>query len=220
MEGRGAREALLREVDLYPVLSGPALSLGRSYEEMMEAVLQGGCRMVQLRMKQGDARDVLELAYRLREKTREAGALLIINDRLDIALACGADGVHLGQSDLPVDVARRLAPELIIGASTHSVEQAVEAQRQGASYANIGPIYPTQTKTGVPRFLGPQVISQVRSKVEIPLTVMGGIKEHHLEGLKAAGARIVAVVTAVTEASDPVAAVRSMRHILTQGASF
>ena len=101
--------------------------------------------------------------------------LLIINDHVDIALAVDADGVHLGQEDLPLAAARRIAPELLIGISTHSREEALKAQGEGADYVNIGPIFPTRTKEGVTRFLGPEAIPGIAAGLEIPFTVMGGI---------------------------------------------
>ena len=127
-------------------------------------------------------------------------------------MAVGADGVHLGQEDLPVAVARQLFPDGIIGASTHSLKQALEAEAAGADYVNVGPIYPTQTKEKLTRFLGPEAIRAVAPHLKIPFTVMGGIKQHHVPELVDAGARIIAVVTAVTAADDPTTAAKSFRE--------
>lgn len=187
---------------LYFVTSEP-LSKGRSTLEVMRAALRGGVRLVQLREKELHARDLAALARSARELTNEFGALLLVNDRLDIALACGADGVHLGQEDLPVADARRLAPELIVGASSHSAAEAAEAEKQGASYVNIGPLFPTSTKAWGREFLGVEGLRAIAPHVRIPFTVMGGIKAAHLPDLAAAGARTVAVVTAITAAEDP-----------------
>jgi len=208
------REAVLSSVDLYPVISGPRFNLGRRDEEILEAALAGGVRMVQLRGKTLTGWELFEQARRFREATRRHGALLIINDRLDVAMASGADGVHLGQTDLPVHVARQLVPDLLIGASTHSAEQAIQAQREGASYVNIGPIYTTGTKEGITKYLGPAAIPEIAGHLQIPFTVMGGIKAHHIEELMLAGARILAVVTAVSEAEDVEAAVREFRQAM------
>ena len=140
--------------------------------------------------------------------------LLIINDRIDIALAVDADGVHLGQEDLPLSAARRIAPELLIGISTHSREEALKAQDEGADYVNIGPIFPTRTKEGVTRFLGPEAIPGIAAGLEIPFTVMGGIGGANIEQVLAQGARRVAVVTAVTMADDMAGAVAALRETI------
>ena len=145
----GQRLAAFAQADLYVVIT-EAFCAGRSALEVLAKTLAAGVRIVQLREKDLEARSLAWQAVEFRRLTREAGALFIVNDRLDIALAVEADGVHLGQEDLPVSMARRIAPELIIGASTHSLEEALEAQETGASYVNIGPIFPTQTKSVVP----------------------------------------------------------------------
>lgn len=208
------REAMLRTVDLYPVISGPRFNLGRRDEDILDAALSGGVRMVQLRGKTLTGRELFSQARWFREATQRHGTLLIINDRLDVAMASGADGVHLGQTDLPVHVARKLAPELLIGASTHSAEQAIQAQEEGASYVNIGPIYATGTKEGITRYLGPEAIPEIAGHLRIPFTVMGGIKKHHIDELMLAGARILAVVTAVSEADDVASEVREFRQAM------
>ena len=154
---------------------------------------------------------LFRLAAEVRRITADVGACLIVNDRVDIALACGADGVHLGREDLPVDVARRIAPGLVIGASAHSVADVLDAQKKGASYVNVGPLFPTSTKK-VPagRFLGIDGLRQMIAAAAIPSTVMGGIKKEHVAGLVAAGARIIAVVSAVTTAENPEQAARDL----------
>ncbi len=201
---------MFRDVDIYPVTC-ERLSAGRSNLEVLDGVIRGGARIVQLREKEYAARDFYELALRFREITARAGVLLVINDRLDIALAAGADGVHLGRDDLPVAAARRLAPELLIGASTHSREDALAVQREGADYLNIGPIFPTRTKAGLHRFLGPGAIAEIGRDLAIPFTVMGGITADNIGEVLAAGAHRVAVVTAITRAPDIAAATRSLR---------
>jgi thiamine-phosphate pyrophosphorylase len=140
--------------------------------------------------------------------------LLIINDHLDVAVAVDADGVHLGQEDLPVEVARKLAPDLLIGASTHSLEQALRAQHDGADYINIGPIFPTKTKEGAEHFLGPDAIAEISSQIQVPFTVMGGIKEENIGDVLTRGARKVAVVTAITKASDIAERVTRLKEMI------
>jgi thiamine-phosphate pyrophosphorylase len=203
------RLALFQQVDLYVVTCEP-LSAGRSDAEVLEAVIAGGGRIIQLRDKESSPRDFYAKAAAFRRRTLDAGLLLIINDYLDVALAVEADGVHLGQDDLPLAAARQLAPELIIGRSTHSRAQALEAQEQGASYVNIGPLFPTGTKNHA-KPLGIQAVRDIAPELHIPFTVMGGIKRAHISELVEAGATRIAVVTAVTHADDMVAAVRTLR---------
>jgi len=179
------------------------LSRGRTTPEIVRAALAAGVRLIQLREKELCARDLVALGREIRRMTADAGALLIVNDRVDAALEIRADGVHLGQEDLPVAAARRLAPDLIIGASTHSAEEAHAAVEAGASYVNIGPLFPTRSKEWGGTFLGIDGLRRIAGSLSIPFTVMGGIRKEHIPDLVAAGARTVAVVTAVTAADDP-----------------
>lgn len=206
------------DAGLYLVTSASG-SKGRSTLDVVRSALAGGVRLVQLREKDWPLRELLRLAGDVRRLTDAAGALLIINDRLDVALAVGADGVHLGQADMPVSVARRMAPELIIGASTHSLDEARAAEAAGASYINIGPIFPTLTKEWHRDFLGLDGIRVIAPAVSIPFTVMGGIKPHHIPELVRAGVRTVAVVTAVTAADDPAQAARELLAAIAQARS-
>ena len=165
---------------------------------------------MQLREKDLGGRELYELAVECRRRTEVAGALLIIDDRVDIALAAAADGVHLGQADLPVAAARRLAPDLIIGASSHSLEEALAAQEAGASYVNIGPIFPTATKPQAVA-LGVEAISRIAPYLRIPWSTMGGINQGNIAQVVAQGARHPAVMSAVTAAPDVSAAARALR---------
>ena len=198
-----------RVAGLYLVTS-QAMSAGRSTLEIVRAALAGGVKLIQLREKEMPLREYVLLAEQVRAMTAAAGCLLIINDRVDVALAVGADGVHLGQDDFPIPIARRLAPDLIIGASTHNVEEALLAQAEGASYINIGPIYPTGTKVWEGAYLGLDGLRTIAAVAQVPFTVMGGIKQNHFPGLMQAGARIIALVTAVTAAQDPEEATRAL----------
>ncbi len=208
------RQARFADVDVY-VVTCAALSRGRADADVLEAVIAGGGKIIQLRAKDLSARDFFGLAEKFRARTRAAGVLLIINDHVDVAVAVAADGVHLGQDDLPTAAARRLAPALLLGRSTHSFAQALEAQAQGADYVNIGPIYATGTKAhAVP--LGPAAIRAIGPRLRIPFTVMGGITRENIDEVVAAGARRIAVVTAVTQADDMAAAVRALRARITR----
>ena len=190
------------------------MSRGRSTLEVIKSALSGGIRLIQLREKNLEREDFMSLAVNARRMTADFGSLLIINDRIDVAQEIGADGVHLGQNDFPIDDARKLAPDLIIGASTHSIDEALKAQSDGASYINIGPLFPTQTKEWNDEFLGIEGLKRISSIATIPFTVMGGIKKCHIPELKAAGARIVAVVTEITGADDPENAARTLLSMM------
>jgi len=191
----------IEQVTIYPV-SCEKLACGRSDEEWLAAVLAGGARIVQLRDKLSDDRTLLAKAQLFRRKTAEAGALFIVNNRLDIALLADADGIHLGNSDLPARQVRNLAPDLLIGVSANTREQAASAKGRGASYFNIGPLFPTATKSGLTSFIGEEAIALFSAESNLPFTVMGGIKLEHVPRLTALGASRIAVVTALTQAEN------------------
>ncbi|MBN2328047.1 MAG: thiamine phosphate synthase [Candidatus Omnitrophica bacterium] len=198
------------DFNLYVVL-GREFSHGRDFDDVAEQAIDGGAGCIQLRDKSMSKRELLVWAHRLRELTLERGATFIINDHLDIALAVEADGVHLGQDDLPVPEARRIAgPHFIIGASTHSAAEARCAVEEGASYINIGPIFATQTKKGAVSPVGPEMITDVTSAVQHPFTVMGGIKLDNVDQVLQRGARRIAVVTAVVGAPNITEAARAL----------
>jgi thiamine-phosphate pyrophosphorylase len=207
----------ITEVTLYPV-SCEKLAAGRGDREWLEAVLAGGARIVQLRDKEADGRTLLAKAKLFRRKTREAGALLIVNDRLDIALLSEADGIHLGNQDLPCEEVRRFAPDLLIGVSCNREEEAASAEERGASYYNIGPLFTTGTKEGIKEFLGLEAIPRFSRHSSLPFTVMGGIKKQHIPALLAAGVRRPAVVTALTQAADIAAETREWVNLLSKQA--
>ncbi|MBW1754506.1 MAG: thiamine phosphate synthase [Deltaproteobacteria bacterium] len=208
---REARTNALKQVDIYPVTC-ERLSNGRSNLEVLKAVIQGGARIIQLREKEYSGKKMYDLALKFREITTKAGVLLIINDHVDIAMAVEADGVHLGQDDFPLKAAIKIAPELLIGASTHSLKEAIQAQKEGADYINVGPIFPTGTKEGIERFLGPEAIAAISPEIDVPFTVMGGISESNIDQVLFNGARRVAMVTAITQAPDIAAQVKSLRE--------
>jgi len=203
-----------RRIDVYPVVTSE-FCLGRSPLEIAESLLKAGVRILQIREKAMPDRPYLELLRQARELTWEYGALLIADDRVDAALIANADGVHLGQDDLPLPDARRIAPDLLIGVSTHNAGEIRQAQDDGCSYLNIGPIFPTSTKklTGI-QFLGLDTLKSLIPSVRVPFSVMGGIKYSHLTGLKAAGAGRIAAVTAFTATEDPGAEASKWRSVL------
>jgi thiamine-phosphate diphosphorylase len=192
---------------LYVILDRSA-SRGRNLEEILDATIAGGCRLIQLREKEWPSGRLLPLAERLRDRCRRAGATFIVNDRVDLALAVAADGVHLGQDDLPVRAARSLLrPGMVLGRSTHSVAQAREAQSDGADYIAVGSMFPTQTKPDF-ELVGPELVRAVRPVTRAPLIGIGGITRDNVAQVIRAGADGVAVISAVCGASDPAAATR------------
>ena len=210
---RQKRIDAFRDIDLYPVTC-ESLSAGRSNVQVLEGLIAGGAWVVQLRDKEASPGDLYKTAVTFREMTTKAGMLLIVNDYVDIALAVDADGVHLGQDDMPPEAVRPIAPDLLIGISTHSLEQALIAQAAGADYINVGPIYPTGTKEVAVKVMGPEAVTDIGSNVDIPFTVMGGIKESNMDALLERGAKRLAIVTAVTEAPDIAEAVKKMRKMI------
>ncbi|HLE44890.1 MAG TPA: thiamine phosphate synthase [Methylomirabilota bacterium] len=188
-------------LDLYVILD-PGASGGRDLVALADAVLAAGARWLQLRAKETTTRELTALARRLAERARAAGGVLIVNDRLDVALAVGAAGVHLGQADLPASEARRLAPGLVLGVSSHGLEQARRAQAGGADYVALGSIYPTGSKPSF-ELVGLEALRLVRPHVTVPLVAIGGITLERVPAVLAAGADAVAVISAIGLARDP-----------------
>ena len=190
---------------LYAILDRTA-SRGRDLVDVLDAAVAGGCRMVQLREKEWPSGRLLPLAERLRARCAAAGVTFIVNDRVDLALALGADGVHVGQDDLPARAARPLLrPGMILGVSTHDVAQARAAQADGADYVAVGSMFPTASKADF-QLVGPDLIRKLRPEIRVPLVGIGGITHDNVHEVLAAGADGVAVIAAVGGAADPRAA--------------
>lgn len=184
---------------------------GRPLLEVLEACLAAGVRAVQLREKDLPARDLYHLALELRGLTRRHGARLLINDRLDVALAVEADGVHLPGHGLPVAEARRLlGPDRLLGVSTHAPAEAAKAAAEGADFVVLGPIFHTPSKRPFDRPLGPEALRAARAQLSIPLLAIGGITAANAAEVLAAGADGVAVISALLAAEDPGAAARAL----------
>jgi len=197
----------VKDPRLYVILDRAA-ARGRDLLTILDATLAGGCRLVQLREKEWPSGRLLPMAERLRDRCRAAGATFVVNDRLDLALALGADGVHLGQDDLPPAAARPLLrPGMILGLSTHSPEQARAAQAAGADYVAVGSMFPTGTKPDF-QLVGPEIIGKLRGEISVPLIGIGGITHDNVTQVIRAGADGVAVISAVCGAPNPEAATR------------
>lgn len=174
---------------------------GRDLASVMEEAILGGADIVQLRDKHSDQAAVLKKAKVLRELTRRYDVPFIVNDYIDIALEVDADGVHLGQGDVPLSTARRLVGDRIIGISTHAIEEALLAEQQGADYIGVGPVYATATKADAE----PVTLSYVRevaASIRIPFVAIGGIKLHNVDEVIAAGARRICAVTEIVGSPD------------------
>ena len=206
-----------KNIDIYPVISSE-FCLNRSPADVLKQIADGGAKIVQLREKQLPKYKIAKLAEKFRKITAQYNMLLIINDHTDIALNIDADGVHLGQDDMHPLEAKTVAPELIIGVSTHSESEALEAVKNRADNINIGPIFATGTKSLAMAPLGPEAITKIAPLIDIPFTIMGGIKQHHIPELTALGATRIAMVTAITEADDITATVCELRRLITQSA--
>jgi thiamine-phosphate pyrophosphorylase len=169
-----------------------------THEEIVRMMLAGGARLIQLRDKDASARAMLEQARACLELTRAAGAKLIINDRVDVALTAGADGVHLGQEDVSVEDAREiLGADKIIGVSTHSIDQFRAALETSASYIAIGPVYQTKTKQNPDPVVGLELVRQAKALTDRPLVAIGGVTAERAPEVIAAGADSVAVISAL-----------------------
>ena len=187
---------------LYAILD-PEQTCGRPAEHILPRLLEAGVSILQLRVKSLPPVDFLELAKQARAVTRAHGCKLIINDRVDIALACGADGVHLGQDDLPLSAGRKLMGQKIIGISTHDLDQARAAERAGADYIGFGPMFGTRTKATGYEARGPEMLQQIRRAVTLPIVAIGGITEANVQEVWQAGADSVAIIGDVLHDNDP-----------------
>jgi len=195
-----------------------AMAGARSLEAVVRAAVLAGVSIVQIREKSLGGRAFYEAAVSLRRMLDELGRPLIVNDRLDIALACGAAGVHLGQDDLPCAEARRLAgPEFLIGVSVSTPEEAAEAERNGADYLGVSPVFETPTKTDTPPAVGLEGLQRIRAVTSLPLVAIGGIHPSNATEVIRAGADGVAVVSAIMAAPDPAVAARALLRAVAAG---
>lgn len=202
---------------LYCIL-GEEFSLGRSNVCIAEQMVKAGVGIIQYREKEKKKLHKLEECAKIRAITKEAGALFIVNDDIDIALLTQADGVHVGQDDLPAkDVRKLIGNEMILGVSTHSPVQALAAVSDGADYIGTGPIFKTFTKKDVCAPVGFDYLEYVVKNIDIPHVAIGGIKESNLDSVLAAGARCVCMVTEILGSDDIVSAIRRISDKIDNG---
>lgn len=194
------------------VIIDPDACAGRDPLDVARLALEGGAAMIQWRDKRREKGVQLAEASALAELCHEHDALYIVNDHVDLALGVAADGVHVGQGDLPVDVVRRLVPSsFVVGASTNSVDEARAAEKAGATYIAIGSLYPTTSKEPErTRAATPELLREVKAAVGVPVVGIGGIDASNIAEVVAAGADAIAVISAVCGADDPLAATREL----------
>lgn len=191
------------------------LARGRTTLEIARAAIRGGVSCIQLREKTCSTREFIDEALAIRSLLARHGIPLIINDRVDVALAVKADGIHLGQKDMPCSMARQIIPEsMIVGISVESLDDAIAAQKDGADYLGVSPIYSTPTKTDTAQPLGLEGLRSIRSEVDLPLVGIGGLNADNAAAVIYNGADGVAVVSAIVAADDPEAATRDLIEIV------
>lgn len=199
------------------LITDRSLARGRSTLDIVNAAVCGGVTSVQLREKIGSTRDFIEQALTIRDFLKSRDIPLIINDRLDVALAVGADGVHLGQNDMPLAVARSIVQDtMIIGISANSLEDAVAAEKGGANYLGVGPIYATDTKNDTAPVLGLNGLRKIRKNIKIPLVTIGGLNRSNAAQVIRNGADGIAVVSAIVAAENPEIASRELMNTIQQ----
>jgi thiamine-phosphate pyrophosphorylase len=194
---------------LYVILDRQFLA-GRDELDIADQIIEGGARVIQLRDKQSKKRELLLVAQKLQKLCSQAGVLFIINDYLDLAMVVDADGLHIGQEDLPLPVVRRELPiDKIVGCSVTTVSQATKAQNEGADYIAVGSIFPTTTKTEA-TVVGVDMLKELKRTVSTPLVAIGGINQNNIGEVVAAGADAVAVISAVFAEKDVRGAVQKL----------
>jgi thiamine-phosphate pyrophosphorylase len=191
------------------------LSLGRPLAQIVRAAVEGGVTCVQVREKACSTREYIERLMPVRALLQDRGVPLVVNDRLDVALALEADGIHLGQTDMPLNLAKRIAGDrLLIGISCESRRDAIEAERGGADYVSVSPVFATPTKTDTAPALGLDGVRAIRAAVRVPVVAIGGINATNAADVIRAGADGICVVSAIVSAPDPAAAAASLRRLI------
>jgi thiamine-phosphate diphosphorylase len=201
--GTGFRGDRLRKALRVYVLTDRSLARGRSEREIVEAAIAGGATAIQLRWKTGSLHEAMAIGRELGDLCRASGVMFVVNDRVDLAIALGADAVHLGDEDLPIPAARRIVGDaMVIGYSPATLDDALQGERLGADYLGVGPIYGTATKSDAGEPVGTQRITEVCRSITIPVVGIGGINAENAGAVIEAGAAGVAVISSVVAADD------------------
>ena len=202
-----------KEFKLYVLI--PYLSFRKEEEilRLTQDIIEGEADVIQLRVANKSDKEFLSIATKIRKLARDSKIPLIINNRPDIALAIGAEGVHLGQDDLPIESVKKIAPQKLIGKSTHNLKEALKATKEGADYISIGPIFHSPTKPNLSP-IGLNLIPQIKEKIKIPLIAIGGINLSNIKQVIKSGAERVAICSAISEAKDPKAITKEFKRLL------
>lgn len=215
-------ERRVLQVGLYGI-TAEKFSAGRSNIQVVEQMIESGIKIIQYREKRAakSYRTILEECSRIRALTRAAGVTFIVNDYVDVALLVDADGVHVGQDDLPVSAVRKLiGRDKIIGLSTHSPEQAEDAVRAGADYIGVGPIFATKTKDDVCAPVGFDYLDWVVENISLPFVAIGGIKLANIDQIAGRGATTICLVTEIVGAADIITKVKELNTVLAKYSRF
>lgn len=183
-------------------ITGEQFHPGRDMLTVMEEAILGGVDIIQLRDKKSSKQDVWKKAKLLRELTLKYGVIFIVNDHIDVALAVDADGIHLGQDDLPLVEARKIVGDKIIGISTHQIEEAKQAEIDGADYIGVGPVFPTKSKEDVVDPVTTSYVTEVAAEINIPFVAIGGIKLHNVDQVLQAGATRICAISEIVGSHD------------------
>ncbi|MFC0558114.1 thiamine phosphate synthase [Halalkalibacter alkalisediminis] len=205
----------MKEFKLYAI-TGEEFHQGRDLIEVMEQAILGGVDIIQLRDKTSSKREILQKAKALRELTHKYGVTFIVNDHIDVSLAVDADGIHIGQDDLPLAEARKIVGDKIIGISTHKIEEAREAEAGGADYIGVGPIFHTNSKVDVVDPVTTTYINQVSNEITIPFVAIGGIKLHNVDQVLEAGATRICMISEIVGAEDIKGVCKTFTKILSE----
>ncbi|MGA2913602.1 MAG: thiamine phosphate synthase [Methanoregula sp.] len=202
------------KIDLY-VITDESVAGGLSHAEIALRAIAGGADVIQLRDKACGPRELCRIGRVIREITRKTGTLFIVNDRLDVALSCSADGIHLGQDDMRAGTARQIAPPgLIIGVSVGTLEEAIRAVQEGADYLALSPVFSTTSKNDAGPGRGLEALREIRRNTSIPVIAIGGVNPGNVNDAIAAGADGIAVISAVVGSPDITAAARDLKEMI------
>jgi thiamine-phosphate pyrophosphorylase len=208
----------VKKIGRFHVLTDTVLQCRLSHEELAELAIAGGADTIQFRQKQGATREMIRVAQQMQALCKGAGVAFLVNDRVDVAIASHADGVHLGQDDFPIPLARKLlGEEAIIGGSASSMEEARKCLLEGADYIGFGPVYPTTSKEDAGPVGGLDLLKQIVQAIPLPIVAIGGIGRENTPLVMKAGVHGIAVISAVCCQEDPMEAAKCLRRLLESG---
>ena len=217
-EGFSDEEKEVKKIGRFHVLTDTVLQDRLSHVELAELAIAGGADTIQFRQKQGATREMIRVADRVRALCKKAGVTFMVNDRVDVAIASHADGVHLGQDDFPIPLARKLlGEEAIIGGSASSMEEARKCLLEGADYIGFGPVYPTTSKEDAGPAGGLALLKQIVEGIPLPIIAIGGITRDNVPLVMKVGVHGIAVISAVCCQKDPMEAAKCLRSLLESG---